>query len=38
MKRTVGEWARHIDNLLAIEMEISEQFKKSIVAVGEGIA
>jgi hypothetical protein len=37
MKRTVGEWARHIDDLLAIEKEISEQFKKSIVAVGEAL-
>jgi hypothetical protein len=37
MKRTVGEWVRHIDNLLAIEKEISEQFKKSIVAVGEAL-
>ena len=37
MKRTVGEWVRHIDKLLAIEKEISEKFKKSMAAVGEAL-
>jgi hypothetical protein len=37
MKRTVGEWVRHIDKLLAIEKKISEKFKKSMAAVGEAL-
>ena len=37
MKKTVGDWVRDIDNLLAIEKEISEQFRKSIAAVGEAL-
>ena len=37
MKKTVGEWVHHIDNLLAVEKEISDQFMKSIVAIGEAL-